>query len=181
MNIQVEKITNLDLAKEGINFSRKGFDSKIKNLKKLYASEHSPMYTQIYILRLYDIPYFTHTHIRTHKKNFIFESVTTSRPDITGKKRTADLLVDMIIICNAKTIVDMMLKRLCAMASMETQIIFNLILDKLKEQNDELSEFCVPKCVYRNGICGEFKCCGFNKTESYKRQQIEYNKNFNVS
>lgn len=180
MKVEVEKITSLEHAKEGINFSKKGMNSKLKNLTKIYASEHSPMYSQIYIIRLFDIPGWVHTHIRTHKKNFIFESVTTSRPDRTGKQRDPNDTVNMIIYCNAKTIVDMMIKRLCSQASFETQEVFIMIRQELKKQEDELVQFCVPKCIYRNGLCGEFEYCGYNRTNGYRENQIIYNKNFKL-
>ena len=180
MYIEIEKLTSLQNAKEVINFSKKGFESKLKSLSKLYASEHSPMYSQVYIIRLFDIPYHVHVHILTHKNNFILHCTTTNRPDKTFKERSANDTVNMIIYCNAKKIVDMMLKRLCFNATSETTQVLNLIKQKLEYDKDELAMFCVSKCVYRNGLCGEFESCGFNKTEKYKSIQLEYNKHFKL-
>jgi hypothetical protein len=178
MKIEIQKLTDIGHAKEGIEFSLKGFESKLQNLSKLYASEHSPACSQLYIIKLYDIPYYVHTHIRTHKHNFIFESVTSNRPDITGIKRSTEDSVNMIIYITAKNLIYMMLVRLCHKAMQETREIFELIKLELINQNDCLEAFCVPKCVYRNGLCGEFKCCGFNRTEKYFSIQKNYNSFF---
>lgn len=178
MRVEVEKITTIELAKEVIEFSKRNFQSKLTTLRKLYASEHSPMYSQIYILRLYDIPYWVHVHIRTHKKHFICEAATSSRPDLTGKPRDPNGTVNMIIICNAKTIIDMMLKRLCAKTSIETMDVFLQIKRELRKQQDELFMFCVPKCIRNNGLCGEFVSCGYINTNAYFLEQTDYNTNF---
>lgn len=76
MDVILEKLTSINEAKELIETSVNGeYKSKIKNLTKLYMSEHSPMYSQIFKIKLIGIPYFVHTHIRTHKSHFIVEKL----------------------------------------------------------------------------------------------------------
>jgi hypothetical protein len=37
------------------------------------------------------------------------------------------------------------------------------IVRQVIEINPEFANVLVPLCVYRNGKCTEFNCCGFNK------------------
>ena len=47
-------------------------------------------------------------------------------------------------------------------------------LNELKIHEPELVSVCVPECVYRGGICPEFKSCGWNKTEEFKYMLEKY-------
>ena len=182
--IKIQKITDLSPAKAHISASvMGGLESKLKNLNRIYASEHSPMYTQIYTIDM-NIPSFVATHLRTHKKNFIAEVVSTNRIDRNGGvKAGRETVVHMQIMCNAKVIVDMARKRLCKKASIETRQVMEGIRIELGRQGDELARFLVPSCIYRNGLCGEFECCGFNKERNltYAMKQNDYNRLFKTS
>ena len=68
--------------------------------------------------------------------------------------------------------------RLCLIASTETHQIFLAIKDVISREDPELASMMVRKCVYRGGICGEPKCCGFNNTPTFKEELREYLKNF---
>lgn len=180
MDVRVRKITDIEEAKHFIETSINGeYKSKIKNLRRLYMSEHSPMYTQIFIIDLIDIPYFVSVHIRTHKKNFIAETVTSNRPDRGGAKDAGrNTPVNMSIICNAKTIVDMCLKRLCTKASKETRDVFKLMKVRMKDVDPDLEKFMVPQCIYRCGLCTEWECCGYVLTDKFKEEFNEYVQGF---
>lgn len=182
MKVNVRKITDLQDAKDMISASiMGGMESSLKGFKKLYASEHSPMYSQIYVLDL-EVPYFVSTHIRTHKKHFITEVVSSNRKDRNGgKDADRNTMVRMIIYCNAKTLVDMCRRRLCYHASTETKEVFQRIKGILAQNGDELAEFLVKPCVYRNGLCAEFSCCGYVHTGTYIAEQKRYNENFKLS
>lgn len=67
MKVTVEKITDINLAKEFLETTvhDKEFKSSLKKLDKLYMSEHSPMYSQVFIIRMYDIYSYVSTHFRT--------------------------------------------------------------------------------------------------------------------
>lgn len=180
MDVILEKLTSINEAKELIETSVNGeYKSKIKNLTKLYMSEHSPMYSQIFKIKLIGIPYFVHTHIRTHKSHFIVETVTTNREDRGGDINCNRYTpVDMIIICNAKTIVNMCLKRLCSKASPETREVFKIMKEKMKDLDPDLVRFMVPQCMYRCGLCTEWDCCGYNKSDKFKSEFKEYIEGF---
>lgn len=84
----------------------------------------------------------------------------------------------MSIICNAKTIVDMCLKRLCSNADIECRKVFLELRNKMNEIDEDLVKFMVPQCVYRCGLCPEWKCCGYVKTDKFKKDFKEYIKGF---
>lgn len=176
MKAEVRKFTGIDEAKEFITASLNDHkDSKIKNFRKLYLSEHSPMYTQIFEIKLSEIPSYVSTHLRTHKKNFLAETVTTNRVDRGGSETAGRLTpVDMIIYCNAKTLVDMSLKRLCNKADNITREVMSMIKEEVRKVDKDLFRFMVPQCIYRCGLCQEWKSCGFIKTDKFKTELRQY-------
>ena len=180
MEVKVQKITDKNLMNLCLQYSLPV--DKIKslnlNLKKIYSSEHSPIYSQIFIIELIQIPYFVHVHLRTHKKEFIFESARTFRSDKTNIIQDRNTPTDMIIICNAKKIIDICLKRLCKKASIETIQVTKEIVEQLKIVDPDLVDFCVPKCIYRNGLCNENPSCGYIKTTEFKEKLENYRKYF---
>lgn len=177
MRITVEKLTDIELAKEFLETTvhDKEFKSSMKKLDRLYLSEHSPMYSQIFIIRMYDIYSYVSTHFRTHKKHFICEQVTTNRVDRGGDKDAGRYsLVDMMIMCNAKTLIDMSLKRLCNNADYNAKLAMSMIKEEVKKVDESLYRFMVPQCIYRCGLCQEFKCCGKIHTEKFKSDLMNY-------
>lgn len=183
MQVQVQKITNESLMNECLEYSLP-IDQikKLKvKLKTVYKTEHSPIYSQIFVIKLHAIPSFVHVHLRTHKKEFIFESARTFRSDKTEVKQDRNTPTDMIIICNAKKIIDICQKRLCFKTSKETMSVVQMIVDEVKKIDSDLAEFCVPKCVYRNGLCNEHKSCGYINTPKFGNVIENYKNNFFVS
>lgn len=180
MRVEVQKITGIDLLRKAYEFTQPVDNQKEVKLsfQDAYSTEHSPMYSQIYAIYLYEIPYFVHVHLRTHKKNFIGEYARTFRSDNTKVKQDRDTLTDMMIICNAKTIIDICKQRLCSKAAFETQQTVNMIVEALKKQCDILYKFCVPKCVYRNGICQEYKSCGYVHSGGFEKSLNAYRELF---
>lgn len=82
--------------------------------------------------------------------------------------------VNLLLFANAQAFIDMAKLRLCSKASAETQSLFNTIKAEIAKVDPDLAPFLVRKCVYRGGICCELKCCGFNKTETFRRQLESY-------
>jgi hypothetical protein len=82
--------------------------------------------------------------------------------------------VDMIIYCNAKTLVDMSLKRLCTHADSISRKVMEMIKEEVKMIDEDLYRFMVPQCIYRCGLCQEWKSCGKIKTEKFKVELKEY-------
>lgn len=185
MEVIITKFTSIEEAKKCIETSvySKTFKSHLKDLRKLYFTEHSPMYSQIFMLELKQIPYYLHTHLRTHKTHFITETVTTGRLDMGADEtefHSTDYRhrpVNMIIMCNAKTLIDISRKRLCSKADSEMRDLWNKVRDIMKSVDKELYRYMVPQCVYRGGICPEVfgtGCCGYIHTKKFKDQLYSY-------
>lgn len=87
-------------------------------------------------------------------------------------------LTNLSILVNAQSLIDIAKLRLCNMASPETRQVFAAIKDKINEIDPELASMMVRKCVYRNGLCGEPRCCGFNLTPAFNKELSLYLKNF---
>lgn len=81
MRINVEKVTDERIMREACEMTFLG-KSKM-TLKRMYACEHSPCRTQIFWVRLYDIPLFCSTQLlRHHVGSQPFQ--LTCRPDRKG-------------------------------------------------------------------------------------------------
>lgn len=87
-------------------------------------------------------------------------------------------LTNLSILVNAQSLIDMAKLRLCNMASPETIKVFSAIKEKINEIDPELASMMVRKCVYRNGLCGEPKCCGFTLTPTFHKEMVLYLENF---
>lgn len=87
--------------------------------------------------------------------------------------------VNLSLCINAQSLIDMAKLRLCSQASIGTRIVFKAIKEKVREVDPDLAKMMVPKCVYRGGICGEQRCCGYNMTSNFKEELSLYLSNFN--
>ena len=86
--------------------------------------------------------------------------------------------VNLGLFLNAQSLIDMSKLRLCSQAHKETLTIFQALKAKIAEVDPSLASVMVRKCVYRGGICGEPRCCGFNSTEAFKKELVDYLSNF---
>lgn len=82
------------------------------------------------------------------------------------------------LFLNAQALIDMAKLRLCKQASKETIQVFDEIKKEMFNVDPALAEMMVAKCVYRNGLCGEPRRCGYNKTKAFESELKEYVKNF---
>ena len=82
--------------------------------------------------------------------------------------------VNLGLFINAQSLIDMAKLRLCNQAHKETVQVFKAIKEQIELHDPELAAMMVRKCVYRGGICGESRCCGFNQTEAFKEELNEY-------
>lgn len=86
--------------------------------------------------------------------------------------------VNLGLLLNAQSLIDMSKLRLCLQASKETTEVFQEIKSKVADIDPDLAKMMVRKCVYRNGLCGEPACCGFNNTAKFIEEANEYKSNF---
>ncbi len=82
--------------------------------------------------------------------------------------------VNLSLLINAQSLIDMAKLRLCTMASAETRQAFEQIMLEISKVDDDLAKLLVRKCVYRGGLCGEPRCCGYNSTELFKGELKRY-------
>lgn len=100
--------------------------------------------------------------------------------DILGFTSKYDRLAptNMALKLNAEEIINISKVRLCSKASTETREVWKAVVNKIREIDPDLANHCQPTCVFRGGICPEPKSCGFNKTELFNKQLLNYKKNF---
>lgn len=81
-------------------------------------------------------------------------------------------------VLNAQTLINMSRKRLCHAASKETQEVWKLVHEAIREIDPEMAAVMVPNCIYR-GFCPETKCCGYANSNAYNQQLNDYRKLIN--
>ena len=157
--ITVTKLTDKSLLDKACSFTvDKEVD--VKNMKKMYESEHSPIRTQMFWIEVYNIPTFVSVHLVRHKHG-VEHYVKSLREDRCGDG-TEDRWTptNHAMWCNAQALINMSRKRLCSQASHETIKVMQMIREKVQQVDDALAQCMVPDCVYKNGKCTEFKSCG---------------------
>lgn len=148
--------------------------------RKILLAEHSPIRLLEYDFTWEDIRMWVTTHIVRHHEG-CEKFVHTQRTDRNEALKTLSrddlpqgLLNDMDMTCNAQAFINISRKRLCNCASKETREAWKLVIEYLKEVDPILAEKCVPECIYR-GFCPEFdNCCGYCKTEKFKKDLEKY-------
>lgn len=214
--VEVRKLTDEELMREACETTFLG--TSHQTLQSIYRSEHSPARTQLFWIKLKNIPLFVSTHlIRHHVGSQPFQltcrddreggnpgliaKVTDIQDMLAGlvynnSRPVSDFLpvisaiqdklewlkensdrytpVNLSILVNAQSLIDMAKLRFCNQASKETRIVFEAIWVKIKETDPALAKFMVPKCIYRGGICGEPKCCGYNRSKDFEIELREY-------
>lgn len=219
--VSVTKLTDEHLMRQACECTFRGTSQQ--SLVSIYKSEHSPVRTQMFWIKLENIPLFVSTHlIRHHVGSIPFQ--LTCRDDRQGGNvgftekmdgvinrlrniveggstydRTELLLImaDSIkelewlkenadrqtpvtlgLCVNAQSLIDMAKMRLCNCAHRNTIEVFTAIKEKIAEIDPALASMMVRKCVYRNGLCGEPRCCGFNATPAFTEELHRYRQNF---
>ena len=188
------KITRLECVKPDwirvVNAARRTWGKKPINhepsdkfKKKILLAEHSPIRLLEYDFTWEDIKQWISVHICRHHIG-CEKFVHSQRPDVNKELAGLDrdsfpqgMLNDMEMTCNAQSFINISRKRLCVgCTAKETRLAWQAVIEYLKEVDPILAEKCVPECVYR-GFCTEFdRCCGYVKTETYKKRLEEYRK-----
>lgn len=87
--------------------------------------------------------------------------------------------VNLSLCLNAQSLIDMAKLRLCTgCAARETVIVFQAIKNEIAKIDPDLASVMVRKCVYRNGLCGEPRCCGFNHSAAFEAELKDYVSHF---
>lgn len=130
--------------------------------RKLIDSEHSPLRTLMFTIEMKDIPYCNSVHFVRHKFG-VEHYVKSQRSNKNREEEPQGALVNHIMDINAQALIFMSRKRLCSKADEKTRKIMIMIRRKIIELCPEFNDFLIPECLYRGGICHEFKSCGFCK------------------
>jgi thymidylate synthase ThyX len=132
--------------------------------RKILRSEHSPIRTLMFTIRL-ELPYWVSVHFCRHKYG-VEHYVSSQRNDRQDKydrtRAPQGALVVHIMDINAAELMQMARMRLCRQASAETRMVMTEIRDAVIETNPEFADFLRPKCVMHGG-CNEFVPCGYWK------------------
>lgn len=160
MIVKIEKITDLKLANELAEFTTHG-QTVNASITAWARSEHSPLRSLIYKIRFFDLPTFVSVHLVRHFLGVV-HFVMSNRTDRGG---AGDNVINRLtpvnhaMLINAQEIINISRKRLCFKSHTKTIESWLKVKKELKTIEPELEPFLVPECVYRNGICPEFKQC----------------------
>ena len=143
---------------------------------KIILAEHSPIRLLEFDWTWKRIQMFVTTHLCRHHIG-CEKFVATQRSDRGNVKRSnmkQTKLNDMDFTANAQALVTISRKRLCSCASKETRDAWKLALNEVSKHEPILASKCVKECLYR-GFCPEyFNPCGYDKTEQFQKDLIEY-------
>ena len=112
------------------------------------------------------IPSYVSVHFVRHHigvNHYVQSQRNDRQTNYDRTKAPQDTMVSHIMSVNAQELVFMSHKRLCRQASKETREVMEEIVRQVSELNPEFAEVLVPLCGYRNGVCTEFNCCGYNR------------------
>lgn len=143
--------------------------------RRIIIAEHSPIRSLVFCFKLTDLKSWVATHLVRHHVG-IEKWVSTQRTDRTGIDRDGlpqGALVDMEIEANAQALINMARKRLCNQASKETREVMQELKNEVSKQDKIVASAMVRECVYR-GFCPELNCCGFDKTDEFKKELEKY-------
>lgn len=214
--ISVKKLTDVDLMRDACEMTFIG--KSHQSLQSIYKTEHSPVRTQLFWVKLEGIPLYISTHLLRHhvgsvpfqlscrtdrkggnpglvpKIDVIKEKLKGLLDEFTPLDQVVDDLteelswlqensdrytpVNLGLLLNAQSLIDMAKLRLCLQAAPETRKVFNDLRAEIAKVDPELASMMVRKCVYRGGLCGEARCCGFNQTDEFKFEMRDYASRF---
>lgn len=133
-------------------------------IKQFYAN-HSPI--RVVQFRIIDtIPRSVAMQIVRHTKGHPFYAVQSSRPDWTGKPRSADPYEPKLICLTftPESWLELCKLRLCNRTEKNTREIVSKWVQEMRESDNPLisalGACSVPRCEYMGGRCPELKSCG---------------------
>ena len=131
--------------------------------KKILRSEHSPIRTLMFTIKMDGIPYCNSVHFVRHKYGVEHYVQSQRRNPERGAERQ-DAPVTHIMDINAQELIFMARKRLCYKADAETRAIMRSICEAIYDVSDEQykiwGEVLRPACGCNERNCHEFKPCG---------------------
>lgn len=152
-----------------------GKEPSDKFKKKILMAEHSPIRGLIYCFKISNLKSWVATHFVRHHVG-VEKWVSTQRTDRTGINRdelSQGEEVTMELEANAQALINMSRKRLCSQASPETRQVMREMKNEVSKKDSIVAKVMVKECIYR-GFCPEMNGCGYDKTETFKKELDEY-------
>lgn len=141
---------------------------------KMLLAEHSPIREITVIAEWTDIPYWVAMHLVRHHQGcqpYVMSQRDDRQKEVphqSRKDKPQDAPVKLRFTFNQQAIINISRKRLCRKAAKETREAWQMFVKELcKTGQRELSDACVPECIYR-GFCPEMDSCGFFLTDKYE-------------
>lgn len=132
---------------------------------RIVLAAHSPIYSMFYQIDWTWLPrWIADEFVRHHVGATPYMS--SQRPDRSpgGTPRselTQEDPVNLTMVLNAQSFLDISRKRLCRQAAAGAREAWRRTLDALRDIGEtELYDHCVPECVHQGGFCPEMRCCG---------------------
>lgn len=172
MEIQVTKLTDISLLHEA-NSMTTGNPSNM-SLFQCYRSLHSNARTQLFWIKMFDIPLFVASHLVRHVHAQPYQRSKRPDRDPIAQDLGRNTPTDLALLVNAEEIINISLKRLCFQASQETREIWQSVLQEIAKVDPDLPKFCVKPCVANGGICREPKSCRFNRSSLCTKAVEQY-------
>lgn len=201
MDIQVEKLTGVNLLREANRFTTNS--GSVMQLATAYKYGHSPIRTQLFWVELYGIPLFVASQlVRSHvgvqffqlsrrvdrggsdfkqkckdlANNLTEDTIDETKESIMNLPKEFDRYAptNLAFIINAEALMNMAHKRLCNKASLETTLVMHAILLEINKIDPALGKHLVPQCIFRGGICPEPNSCKWISSEEGQKALQEY-------
>jgi len=158
MDVTVERLTPHSLLESACTMTLRPGATSTVSFEEMLRCEHSPIRTQIYWIKLLEIPTFISVHLVRHKIGVEhFVQSMRRNPNQTAVNRLTPVNHGMLI--NAQALIQMSRKRLCLKSAAETVAVWTNVRKRMKWTDSMMASFMVPECVYRNGMCPEIKQC----------------------
>ena len=127
--------------------------------KKILMSEHSPIRTLMFTIKMDGIPYCNSVHFVRHKYGVEHYVQSQRRNPERGAERQ-DAPVTHIMDINAQELIFMARKRLCYKADRVTQQIMQGICSDIRDIDSIWGDVLLPACGCKTENCKEFIPCG---------------------
>ena len=187
--VSVRKLTDEELMREACESTFMG--KSHASLLDLYKAEHSPVRTQMFWVTLKHIPLFISTHLLRHHVGSVpfqltcrddrkggnpgmrskIDEMVSKLKEVRNYERIATRTMTLDDVCDE-------LEWLKDNADRYTPVNLSLLVNAQSLIDPSLASMMVRKCVYRGGLCGEMRCCGFNNTPAFQSEMKEYASNF---
>ena len=165
MHVEVRKVTDLALLREIIGFILD--KESTMTLQKAYYSRHSPMRTQLFLVKM-EITTEVSVHLVRHSGAGQFHYVSSNRADWNDfseeeeKEINRQTPVRHVMLLNAEHLLQIAEARLCTKALLATRQVVQAIKEEVEKIDPALAARMHPKCFRQGGVCYEDDPCGIH-------------------